>query len=109
MNKESYTTKWNWGAFIDPFGFGIGNRAYLGLLVLVPVLNIIWIFVSGAKGEQWALANPKNNYRDEQEFRSVMDSWKRAGFVHFLIIVGIIGIYLLLAILGFGILSMYSQ
>ncbi|MCT0016603.1 ribonuclease G [Lactococcus lactis subsp. lactis] len=100
MDTQKFDTRWNWGAFIDPFGFGIGNRAYLCLFVLIPIFNIIWIFVSGAKAESWALNNSTNTYRDEEEFRNVMDSWKRAGFVNFLIFVVIFVLYILLAVFG---------
>lgn len=30
--------------------WGIGNKSYLTLLCLIPLFNIIWIFVCGAKG-----------------------------------------------------------
>ena len=63
-------------------------------------MNIVWIFVSGTKAESWALKNPNNEYRDEQEFRSVMDSWKRAGFIQFLLFIAVLVIYILLALLG---------
>ena len=45
---------WSWGAFIFSLPFGLGNRAYLTLLVLVPLLNFVWMFVCGAKGHEWA-------------------------------------------------------
>jgi len=99
MEKQNFETKWNWGAFIDPVGFGIGNRAYLCLLTLVPLLNIVWLFISGAKAEGWALKNTTATYRDEQEFRMVMDSWQRAGFVQFLIFAGVVALYLILIFL----------
>lgn len=102
MENQNFKTKWNWGAFMNPIGFGVGNRAYLCLLVLVPILNVIWIFVSGAKAEAWTLNNPGNHYRDEEEFRNVMDSWKRGGFVQFLISIASLLLYILL-IFGFGI------
>lgn len=110
MEKQNFETKWNWGAFIDPIGFGIGNRAYLCLLAFVPLLNIVWIFISGAKAEAWALANSTNEYRDEKEFRNVMDSWKRAGFIQFLIVLAIIIIYIVIFV-AFGaiIFSGYSN
>lgn len=110
MEKQNFETKWNWGAFVNPIGFGIGNRAYLGLLAFVPLLNIIWIFISGAKAESWALSNPNNSYRDEEEFRNVMDSWKRAGFVQFLIILAIFVLYIIVfAALGAAISSGYTN
>lgn len=72
--------------------FGIANRAYLGLLILltlVPwvgwIFGIVWMIVFGFHGEKWALENRDNKYRDEEEFRKVMDGWNRAGFVAFII------------------------
>lgn len=100
MERQNFETKWNWGAFANAFNFGIGNRAYLCLLVLIPVFNFIWIFVCGFKGEKWVLNNPSNNYRDEEEFRKSMDTWKRAGFVNFIIGLVVIVIYILLFTLG---------
>ena len=41
--------KWNWGAFMMNIMWGIGNKSYLTLLCLIPLFNIIWIFVCGAK------------------------------------------------------------
>lgn len=90
MEKQKFGTKWNWGAFVNPIGFGVGNRAYLCLLALVPILNIVWIFIAGAKGESWALANSENVYRDEEEFRKIMDTWKRGGLVQFIILAVVI-------------------
>lgn len=90
---QSYKTKWNWGAFISWLFFSVGNRTYLGFLNLIPIFNIFWIFWTGFHAEQWALSNPKNNYRDEEEFRKVMDSWNRGGFVLFIVTFAILLIY----------------
>ncbi|WP_369932362.1 ribonuclease G [Lactococcus taiwanensis] len=109
MDKQNFKTKWNWGAFVNPIGFSCGNRTYLGLLTLVPIFNIIWVFVLGAKGESWALDNRNNNYRDEEEFRKVMDTWKRAGFVQFLIGVGSFIIYLIILSMFFSTLTNLSN
>lgn len=106
MQNRNFETKWNWGAFIDGLGFGIGNKAYWCLLVLIPILNIIWIFVCGAKAEGWALNNPNNNYRDEEEFRKIMDTWKRAGFIKLILAIIIFVAYTLLVI--FGLFSLKS-
>lgn len=96
MEKQNFETKWNWGAFVDTLGFSIGNRAYLGLLTLIPVFGLVWVFITGFKGEQWALENKENSYRDEEEFRKVMDSWKRAGFVQFIIYIALFVLYFIL-------------
>lgn len=44
-NQDEIKTKWNWGAFSFPMWFGIANRAYLGLLILIGLIPWIgWIF-----------------------------------------------------------------
>ncbi|MCT0033762.1 hypothetical protein EFE21_13690, partial [Lactococcus lactis subsp. lactis] len=79
-NQDEIKTKWNWGAFSFPMWFGIANRAYLGLLILIGLIpwigwifGIVWMIVFGFNGEKWALENRDNKYRDEEEFRKVMD------------------------------------
>lgn len=88
-------TKWNWGAFFLPLWFAFANRSYLNLLVLIPVLNIFWVFYGAYKGESWARNNTDNDYRSEHEFRAIMDSWNRAGIAGLIfMIVGLV-IYLI--------------
>ena len=115
--KSGINPKWNWGAMAMPVFFGIANRSYLGLLsllVFIPwlgwIFGIVWAIVFGINGERWALQNPDNHYRDEEEFRKVMDGWNRAGLVAF--IIGAIVIVLLLLffmILGAAIFSNMDQ
>lgn len=76
-------TKWNWGAFMMSILFGFGNKAYLTLLCFVPFLNMVWIFISGFKGEEWSWNS--GCYDEQKSFRAAMDSWNRAGFVSFII------------------------
>ena len=85
--------KWNWGAFMYNMVWGIGNKSYITLLCLVPILNIIWPFVCGAKGNEWAWKN--GNYSNTREFFLVQDTWNRAGFVTFIIAIIFIVIYVL--------------
>ncbi|MCT4414480.1 hypothetical protein EFO43_01540 [Lactococcus cremoris] len=108
---DEIKTKWNWGAFALTMWFGIANRAYLGLLILltlVPwvgwIFGIVWMIVFGFHGEKWALENRDNKYRDEEEFRKVMDGWNRAGFVAFIIgiVLFVIAILILIFILVFA-------
>ena len=49
--------RWNWGAFFLNWLWGFGNRTYIALLCLIPLLNIVMIFVLGAKGSEWAWRN----------------------------------------------------
>ncbi|WP_047999514.1 hypothetical protein [Lactiplantibacillus herbarum] len=82
---------WNWGAFMYNFIWGIGNRTYLPLLTLIPIFNIVWIFVVGFKGNQWAWQ--KGDYKDVATFKAVQATWNRAGLVQFIIAIVIAALY----------------
>ncbi len=87
----SYTNKtvpeeikrWNWGAFMFNIIWGFGNRSYLPLLVFVPLLNLVWIFVCGLKGNEWAWQ--KGDYDSVETFMKVQETWNRAGFIYFIV------------------------
>lgn len=83
---------WNWGAFMYNIWWGIGNKTYLPLLCLIPVFNIIWIFVVGFKGNEWAWQN--GNYKDVETFKAVQATWNRAGLVQFIIIALFVILYI---------------
>lgn len=85
---------WNWGAFMFNILWGIGNQSYLTLLCLIPIFNIVWIFVCGAKGNEWAWKN--GHYKDIETFKAVQWTWNRAGLVYFIIAVVFIVFYILL-------------
>lgn len=115
--KSEFTPKWNWGAMAMPIFFGVANRSYLGLLsllALIPwigwIFGIVWAIVFGINGERWALQNPDNNYRDEEEFRKVMDGWNRAGLVAFIISIVIsVLVFLFLLVLGAAMFNTIEQ
>ncbi|WP_297427483.1 ribonuclease G [Clostridium sp.] len=86
--------KWNWGAFMYNIFWGIGNKTYLPLLCLIPLFNIIWVFVCGAKGNEWAWKN--GNYSSAQEFLLVQSTWSRAGLVAFIVTIIFVVLYVLL-------------
>lgn len=90
---DEIRTKWNWGAFVNPIWFAIANRSWLLLLNLIPLFNIFWVFYGAFHAEMWALNEPKNEYRDELEFRRVMDGWNRAGFIFFFVTAAIAVLY----------------
>lgn len=96
---NDFNTKWNWGAFVNPFWFAIANRSWLLFLNLIPLFNIFWLFYGAVNAEKWALKNETNEYRDEIEFRKVMDGWNRAGLIMFIASI-------ILSILYFGFISM---
>ncbi len=93
MNQEP-KLGWSWGAFMYNIAWGIGNKAYLTLLCLVPILSIVWIFVCGACGKKWAWNS--GMYATAEEFNAAMKSWDRAGLFTFIIAVIVIALYILL-------------
>ena len=63
--------------------WGLGNKTYLPLMCLIPIFNIVWIFVCGTKGNEWAWK--KENYKDTDTFLAVQKTWNRAGIFQFVI------------------------
>ncbi len=71
--------RWNWGAFFLNWIWGIGNSAFIALLALVPFVNIVMIFVLGARGSRWAWENYP--WRDAEHFRRTQRNWAIAGLI----------------------------
>lgn len=68
---------WNWGAFLLNWIWGIGNSTYIALLMFVPLVNIVMLFVLGAKGNQWAWQN--RTWRDVEHFKKTQRKWGITG------------------------------
>ncbi len=75
---------WNWGAFFLNWIWGLGNSTFIALLMFVPFVNIIMVFVLGAKGNKWAWQN--RIWRDIDHFRSVQRKWAIAGAIVFFVL-----------------------
>lgn len=64
-NIDILRKKFNYGAFLLTWLWGIGNKTYITLLALVValipkfgiVLNLLLSFYFGIKGNEWALKN----------------------------------------------------
>lgn len=93
VDNKPTMLKWNWGAFMMPVRFGIGNKAYLCLLSLIPFFNLVWMFFAGANGAAWAYNN--NEFQTNAEFDAAMKTWNRAGFVTFVINIVISCVYVI--------------
>jgi hypothetical protein len=76
--------KWNWGAFMFNWIWGIGNHAYMALLCLVPCFGVIWMFICGAKGNEWAWKS--GEFRNVEIFLAVQKTWNRGGLVQFILL-----------------------
>lgn len=93
---------WNWGAFMFSIIWGIGNRTYLPLLCLIPFFNIVWVFVCGFKGNEWAWNSGQFLMEDVNTFKEIQKTWNRAGLVWFIIVIALIVLYLFLGIALFS-------
>jgi hypothetical protein len=85
--------KWNWGAFFQSILFGFANKAWMTFLCLIPFFNFVWIFVCGAKGEEWAWKS--GEFQDEGSFHATMKSWNRAGLLSLIILAVVVVIWLI--------------
>ncbi|NWF51304.1 MAG: zinc ribbon domain-containing protein [Ignavibacteriaceae bacterium] len=72
---------WNWGAFFLTWIWGIGNNTWIALLSLIPLVNIVMIFILGAKGNEWAWQNKRWDSVDH--FKHVQKLWGIWGAVIF--------------------------
>jgi hypothetical protein len=70
---------WNWGAFFLNWIWGIGNSTYIAFLMFVPLVNIVMVFVLGAKGNEWAWRN--RTWRNVEHFKQTQKKWRNAGLI----------------------------
>lgn len=81
--------RWNWGAFLLNWIWGIGNNTLIALLMFVPLVNFVMFFVLGAKGSAWAWRNKR--WDSVEQFQAVQRSWAKwgaivwAGFIVFFV------------------------
>jgi len=76
-NLPPEVRRWNWGAFLMNWIWGLGNRTYIALLSLIPVVNLVMIFILGAKGSQWAWKNKQ--WASVEQFTRVQSLWTMFG------------------------------
>ncbi|MCL2715795.1 MAG: hypothetical protein FWD68_14765 [Alphaproteobacteria bacterium] len=69
--------RWNWGAFLLAWIWGLGNNTPVALWVFVPFLNLVLLFELGAQGSKWAWRN--RAWRNAEHFRSTQRNWALAG------------------------------
>lgn len=78
--------RWNWGAFFLNWIWGIGNSTFVALLALIPIVNIIMLFVLGWNGSRWAWRN--RAWRDAEHFRRSQRAWAIAGLAIWVVAIG---------------------
>jgi hypothetical protein len=77
--------RWNWGAFLLNWIWGIGNNTFIALLMFVPVVNMVMPFVLGVKGSAWAWRNKR--WDSVEHFRRVQRQWSLWGVAIVLLMV----------------------
>ena len=65
--------KWNWGAFLMNWIWGLGNNTYIALLAFIPLVGIVMVFILGAKGSKWAWQNKR--WDSIEHFQRVQKKW----------------------------------
>jgi len=71
--------RWNWGAFLLNWIWGVGNNTFIALLTLVPFFGLVMPFVLGAKGSAWAWRNGR--WDSVAHFKRVQRLWAIWGVV----------------------------
>lgn len=69
--------RWNWGAFLLTWIWGIGNSTFIALLMFVPLVNLVMWFVLGAKGSAWAWRNKR--WESVEHFKRTQRQWAMWG------------------------------
>ena len=69
--------KWNWGAFWLSWLWGIGNKSVEALWALIPYFGFVWMFVCGAKGNEWAWKNKQ--WSSIEEYNNIQKKWAVVG------------------------------
>lgn len=65
--------KWNWGAFLLNWIWGLGNKVYISLLCFIPFIGLIMPIVLGWKGNEWAWKNKQ--WKSVEHFKEVQKKW----------------------------------
>ncbi|HKS58654.1 MAG TPA: cytochrome c oxidase assembly factor Coa1 family protein [Steroidobacteraceae bacterium] len=71
--------RWNWGAFLLSWIWGIGNNTFIAFLTFVPLVGIVMPFVLGAKGSAWAWRNKR--WDSVEDFKATQRKWAIAGVI----------------------------
>jgi heme/copper-type cytochrome/quinol oxidase subunit 2 len=86
---------WNWGAFMMNWLWGIFNKTYIALLILVPIVGLVMPFVLGFKGNAWAWRNKR--WDSLEHFRRVQRKWAIWGVIVLIValVVAVVSVFLI--------------
>lgn len=99
--------RWNWGAFLLTWIWGIGNNVLIALVALVPIVNFVMMFVLGAKGSSWAWRNKR--WDDVAHFKRVQRNWAIAGAIVWLAVIALVGSTVFGVMMAFKSSEVYQQ
>jgi len=71
--------RWNWGAFLLTWIWGIGNNTFIALLMFVPIVNLPTWFILGARGSAWAWKNKR--WDSVEDFQRTQRKWAMWGAI----------------------------
>jgi hypothetical protein len=71
--------RWNWGAFLLNWIWGVGNNTFIALLMFVPLVGLVMPFVLGMRGSGWAWRNGR--WDSIEHFKRVQRLWAIWGAV----------------------------
>lgn len=97
---------WSWGAFLLTWIWAIGNNTWIGLLALIPYVNIpvgIWL---GIKGREMAWRNGR--WDNLEHFLRVQRAWSRWAVGIILTIFTVAMLFLFIAV-GMGVSHATSE
>ncbi len=98
---------WNWGAFFLNWIWGIGNSVWIAFLVFIPLLNIIWCFVLGARGNEWAWQHKK--WDSIEHFKRTQHTWSKWGVILFFVSLAVYVLYVIIALLIGGYFTLMNN
>jgi Cytochrome oxidase complex assembly protein 1 len=81
--------RWNWGAFLLNWIWGVGNNTFIALLTLIPLVGLVMPFVLGAKGSRWAWRNGR--WDSVEHFKRVQRLWAIWGVIIWLGLIALFG------------------
>jgi hypothetical protein len=81
--------RWNWGAFLLNWIWGVGNNTFIALLTLIPLVGLVMVFVLGAKGSRWAWRNGR--WDSVEHFKRVQRRWAIWGAVVWIAAIALLG------------------
>ncbi len=71
--------KWNWGAFLLGWIWGIGNSTWISFALFIPYVGFVMPFILGLKGNEWAWRNKQWDSIDH--FQRVQKEWRKWGVI----------------------------